>query len=145
MSNTKLKTAKLQIESSRKIVEGSLRLTTGLCAGVALEFLPPVTATRLLIKINIKNKCLARLVPPEQKPGYAELMIATTSSQPCSKPNVACWLWSATIACSFLSNLKFVATIYFLYNFIVIGQIVHILCLTFYVKVFFFLIYKTHH
>ena len=30
VSNTKLKTAKLQIESSRKIVEGSLRLTVAL-------------------------------------------------------------------------------------------------------------------
>jgi len=40
--------------------------TTGLCAGVALEFLQPVTAARLLIKINIKNQCLAKFVPPEQ-------------------------------------------------------------------------------
>ena len=46
-SNTKLMTAKLQIESSRKIVEVSLHLTTGLCAGVALEFLPPDTAAWL--------------------------------------------------------------------------------------------------
>ena len=29
------------------------RITTGLCAGVALEFPPPKTAARLLIKINI--------------------------------------------------------------------------------------------
>jgi len=29
------------------------QITLGLCAGVALEFLPPVTAARLLIKINI--------------------------------------------------------------------------------------------
>ena len=30
----------------------SLQSTLGLCAGVALEFLPPVAAARLLIKIN---------------------------------------------------------------------------------------------
>jgi len=42
--------------------------TLGLCAGVALEFFPPVTAARLLIKINIKNQCLAMLVKPEQMP-----------------------------------------------------------------------------
>ena len=31
----------------------SFRTTKGLCAGVALEFLPPETAARLLIKINV--------------------------------------------------------------------------------------------
>jgi len=48
----------------------NLQATLGLCAGVALEFLPPVTAARLLIKINIKNQCLALLVKPEQMPLY---------------------------------------------------------------------------
>ena len=64
------------------------RTTTGLCAGVALEFRPPVTAARLLIKINIKNQCLAMLVKPEQMLGNAELMIDTTSSRTCTKPTV---------------------------------------------------------
>ena len=40
--------------------------TTGLCAGVTLEFLPPEQMPGLLIKINIKNQCLAMLVKPEQ-------------------------------------------------------------------------------
>ena len=42
-SNTKLKTAKLQIESSRKIVEGSLRLTTRLGVVGIFEKRLPVT------------------------------------------------------------------------------------------------------
>ena len=42
-SNTKLKTAKLQIESSRKIVEGSLRLTIGLGVVGIFEKRLPVT------------------------------------------------------------------------------------------------------
>ena len=67
-----------------------LRTTIGLCAGVALEFRPHGTAARLLIKINIKNQCLAMLVKPELKPGYAELIIAATSSRTCTKPIVVC-------------------------------------------------------
>jgi len=35
------------------VYAATLPPTTGLCAGVALEFLPPGTAARLLIKINI--------------------------------------------------------------------------------------------
>ena len=57
-------------------------------SGVALEFLPTVTAARLLIKINIKNQCLVMLVKLEQKPGYAELPTATTSSRSRTKPTV---------------------------------------------------------
>ena len=66
----------------------ALHITTGLCAGVALEFRPPVTAARLFMKINNKNQCLVMLVKPEQKPGYAELPIAPTSSRTCTKPTV---------------------------------------------------------
>ena len=62
--------------------------TTGLCAGVVLEFLPPVTDARLLIKINIYNQCLAMFFKPEPKLGYVELTIATTSSHTCTKPIV---------------------------------------------------------
>ena len=76
-----------------------LPLTTGLCAGVALEFRPPVTDARLLIKLNNKNQCLAMLVMPELKPGYAELPIATTSSHTCTKPIVAC--------CGFMTKFVF--------------------------------------
>ena len=35
------------------VCPSALHTTLGLCAGVALEFRPPVTAARLLIKINI--------------------------------------------------------------------------------------------
>ena len=42
-SNTKLKTAKLQIESSRKIVEVSLRLTLGLGDGLVFYNVKPGT------------------------------------------------------------------------------------------------------
>ena len=34
------------------------------------------------------------LVKPEQKPGYAELMIDTTSSRICTKPTVTCSTFS---------------------------------------------------
>ena len=37
-----------------------------------LEFRPPVTAAWLLIKINIKNQCLAMLIKLEPKPGLAQ-------------------------------------------------------------------------
>ena len=62
--------------------------TKGLCAGVALEYRPPVTAAPLLLKINIKNQCLAMLVKSELRPGYAELSIVKISSRTCTKPNV---------------------------------------------------------
>ena len=62
-----------ELSTGKKIFELSvasslekLPPTTGLCAGVALEFLPPVTSARLFIKINIKNQCLAMFVKPEQ-------------------------------------------------------------------------------
>ena len=40
----------------------------GLAFGGEFEKRPPVTAARLLLKINIKNQCLAMLVKPEPKP-----------------------------------------------------------------------------
>ena len=58
----------------------------GFVSGVALEFLPPVTAARLLIKINIKNQCLTMSVKPKLKLGYTELFIAVISSRTCTKP-----------------------------------------------------------
>ena len=36
-------------------------------------------------KDNIKNKCLARLVKPELKPGNSELLTAATSNRTCTK------------------------------------------------------------
>ena len=48
----------------------SFRTTLGLCAGVALELRPPEQMPGFLIKINIKNQCLAMLVKPEQMPPY---------------------------------------------------------------------------
>ena len=61
---------------------------TELCADVTLKFLPPVTAARLLIKINIQTQCLAMLVKPKPKPEYAELLIVATSSRTFTRPTV---------------------------------------------------------
>ena len=60
----------LRVNFSGSITSGlfALQLTLGLCAGVALELRPPETTARLLIKINVKNQCLAMLVKPEPKP-----------------------------------------------------------------------------
>ena len=80
------------IKSPLKIL-GSVRIkwhvTTGLCAGVVLEFRPPVTAARLFAK----DKCLE---PMFGDVGHARtnaamllLPIATTSSRTCTKPIVS--------------------------------------------------------
>ena len=73
-----------------KVVNFWLHTTLGLCAGVALEFRPPEQMPGFLLKVNIKNQCLAMLVKPELKLGYAELMLATTSSRPCKKHILLC-------------------------------------------------------
>ena len=71
-------------------VPAKLPLTLGLCAGVALEFRPPVTAARLLLKINVYNQCLAMLVKPGTNAAMLLMLIDTTSSRTCTKPNVVC-------------------------------------------------------
>ena len=67
-----------------------LRTTLGLCAGVALEFLPPVTAARLFAK----DKCLEPMFGDVGQGGTNAAMllmpIATTSSRICTKPTVVC-------------------------------------------------------
>ena len=64
--------------------------TTGLCAGVALEFLPPETTARLFDK----DKCLEPMFgdagQARTKAAMLLLMIDTTSSRTCTKPTVAC-------------------------------------------------------
>ena len=68
----------------------ALRPTTGLCAGVALEFRPPVTAALLFAK----DKCLEPMFGDvgQARTNAAMLlqMIGTTSSRTCTKPTVGC-------------------------------------------------------
>ena len=65
------------------------QLTLGLCAGVALEFRPPVTAARLLIKINVLEQMFGDVGQARTKAAMLLLMIATTSSRTCTKPTVS--------------------------------------------------------
>ena len=64
--------------------------TTGLCAGVALEFRQPITADRLFAK----DKCLEPMFgdecPARTNAAMLLLPIATTSSRTCTKPTVMC-------------------------------------------------------
>ena len=66
----------------------ALLATLGLCAGVALVFLPPVTAARLFAK----DKCLEPMFGDDgqarTKAAILILMIDTTSSHTCTKPIV---------------------------------------------------------
>jgi len=72
-----------------------LQATTGLCAGVALEFLPPETTARLFVK----DKCLEPMFRDagQTRTNAAILFmpIATTSSRTCTKPTVACCFYSS--------------------------------------------------
>ena len=66
----------------------ALQLTTGLCAGVALVFLSPVTAARLCTK----DKCFEPMFgdASQARTNAAMLLmpIDTTSSRTCTKPTV---------------------------------------------------------
>ena len=80
-------------------------LTTGLCAGVALEFLPPETTARLFAK----DKCLGPMFGDvrQARTNAAMLLmpIATTSSRTCTKPIVACWLVKTGIVQCYLNGI----------------------------------------
>ena len=45
---------------------GKLCITTGLCTGVALEFLPPVTAARLFVKDKYLEPMFGDVGKPNQ-------------------------------------------------------------------------------
>ena len=65
-----------------------LPLTTGLCAGVALEFRPPVTAARLFAKDKCLELMFGDVGQARTNAAILLLMIATTSSHTCTKPTV---------------------------------------------------------
>ena len=65
-----------------------LRTTTGLCAGVALEFLPPVTAARLFDKDKYLKLMFSDVGQARTKAAMLLLPIATTSNHTCTKPTV---------------------------------------------------------
>ena len=66
------------------------RLTLGLCAGVALEFRPPVTVARLFIKDKYLERMFGDVGQARTNAAMLLLPIATTSSRTCTKPIVAC-------------------------------------------------------
>ena len=65
--------------------------TTGLCAGVALVFRPPVTAARLCTKDKYLEPMFGDVGQARTNAAMLLLMIDTTSSHTCTKPIVACW------------------------------------------------------
>ena len=64
--------------------------TLGLCAGVALEFRPPVTATRLFAKDKYLEPMFGNVGQARTNATILLMMIATTSSRTCTKPTVVC-------------------------------------------------------
>jgi len=64
--------------------------TTGLCAGVALEFLPPVTDARLFDKDKYLEPMFGDVGQARTNAAMLLLPIATTSSRTCTKPTVMC-------------------------------------------------------
>ena len=65
-----------------------MHLTTGLCAGVALEFRPPVTAARLFDKDKYLEPMFGDVGHARTNAAILLMPIATTSSRTCTKPNV---------------------------------------------------------
>ena len=65
-----------------------LQLTLGLCAGVALEFRPPVTAARLFDKDKYLEPMFSDVCQARTNAAMLLLPIDTTSSRTCTKPTV---------------------------------------------------------
>ena len=63
-------------------------ITTGLCAGVALEFRPTVTNARLFDKDKYLEPMFGDVGQARTKAAILLPMIATTSSRTCTKPIV---------------------------------------------------------
>ena len=66
------------------------QLTLGLCAGVALEFRPPVTATRLFAKDKCLEPMFGDVGQARTNAAMLLLMIDTASSRTCTIPIVGC-------------------------------------------------------
>ena len=65
-------------------------ITLGLCAGVALEFRPPVTDARLCTKDKYLEPMFGDAGQARTNAAMLLLPIATTSSRTCTKPTVVC-------------------------------------------------------
>ena len=63
----------------------------GFVSGVALEFLPPVTAAQLFDKDKYLEPMFGDAGQARTDVAMLLLMIATTSSRICTKPTVGCW------------------------------------------------------
>ncbi len=81
-----------------------LPLTTGLCAGVALEFLLPGTAAWLCTKDKCLEPMFSDVGQARTNAAMLLMLIATTSSRTCTKPTVACSTsWIELLIIKFLS------------------------------------------
>ena len=65
-------------------------LTLGLCAGVALEFLPPGTAARHFAKDKYLELMFGDVGQARTNAAMLLMPIATASSHTCTKPTVIC-------------------------------------------------------
>ena len=90
--NVRLETVNKDIKSLNFILQlrfvWALQATTGLCAGVALEFRPPVTAARIFTKDKYLEPMFGDAGQARTKAAMLILMIDTTSSRSCTKPIV---------------------------------------------------------
>jgi len=68
-----------------------LPTTTGLCAGVALEFRPHKTTARLCDKDKYLEPMFGDVGQARTNAAMLLRPIATTSSRTCTKPTVRCW------------------------------------------------------
>jgi len=91
----------------RKLMPKSLQATLALCAGVALEFFPPVTSARLIDKDKYLKPMFSDDCPARTNAAMLLMPIATTSSHTCTKRNVSCCIvYHVDLYFGFLSNLK---------------------------------------
>ena len=79
--------------------------TLGLCAGVALEFRPPVTAARLFAKDKYLEPMFGDVGQARTNAAMLLLMIATTSSHSCTKPIVRRFFCNALYKLRFFFQL----------------------------------------
>ena len=82
-----------------------LQLTLGLCAGVALEFRPPVTTAHLFAKDKYLEPMFGDVGQARTNAAMLLLPIATTSSRTCTKPSVVRSCYYAVVQSSNLIPL----------------------------------------
>ena len=79
----------LNLPTGRQALFFFERSLIGLCSGVALEFLSPETAARLLITIYNYNQCSTILIKPKQKPPCCCWLLQPRAAS-AQSPNVVC-------------------------------------------------------